>query len=167
MNPVRAYLSGSVQRWHMNPAMARTGQSDADHQGRCVHLLLVLHPCPSAALIRAVATHDGGELDAGDLSYDFKRQNPGIAAGHAAFEDVARQAIFGPDPELTLDEARWVKLIDRLERACWCLTACPQEYARPASGWLKAESFLLLTADDLGCGIAVRGLLHDLKGGLW
>jgi 5'-deoxynucleotidase len=163
MNPVRAYLSGSVQRWHMNPALARTGQTDADHQGRCVHLLLVLHPCPSAALIRAVATHDGGELDAGDLSYDFKRQNPGIAAGHAAFEDVARQAIFGPDPDLTLDEARWVKLIDRLEGACWVLVERPEHYRRV----IRNEVWIMSQADDLGCLIAVRGLLHDLKGGLW
>lgn len=167
MNPVKAYLSGSVRRWHMNPAMAHTGQTDADHQGRCVHLLLTLHPGPSAALIRACATHDGGELDAGDLSHDFKQQNPDIAGAHAAFEDLARQAIFGPDPDLTLDEARWVKLIDRLEGAAWVLLTNPSEYHRAASAWLRAEAMMLVMADDLGCGPAARGLLHDLKGGLW
>jgi hypothetical protein len=167
MNVVRAYLSGSVRRWHMNPAMAFTGQTDADHQGRCVLLLLVLHRHPSANLIRAVATHDGGELDAGDLSYDFKRANPSLADAHAAFEDGARQAIFGPDPDLWLDERRWVKLIDRLEAACWVLTTNPAEYHRPASGWLKAEAPMLMIADDLGCGPDARGLIHDLKSGAW
>ncbi len=167
MSLVRAYLSGSVNRWHMNPAMAWTGQPIADHQGRCVLLLLVLHPCPSVNLIRAVATHDAGELGAGDLSYDLKVQNPVLAAAHADFEDGQRQALVGPDPVLTLDEARWVKLIDRLEGAAWVLHRHPAEYARAASGWQKAEPWLFLTADDLGCGDAVRGLLHDLKAGLW
>lgn len=167
MNPVKAYLSGSVRRWHMNPAMAHTGQTDADHQGRCVMLLVALHPGPSASLIRAVATHDGGEMDAGDLSYDFKRQNPELADAHAGFEDRARQAIFGPDPELTTDERRWVKLIDRLEAATWVLTTNPAEYDRPRSGWLKAEAPMLMLADDLSCGPAARGLIHDLKAGAW
>lgn len=167
MNPVKAYLSGSVRRWHMNPAMAHTGQTDADHQGRCVQLLLVLHPLPSVNLIRAVATHDGGEIDAGDLSYDFKRQNPELAEAHASFEDRARQSTFGPDPDLTVDEVRWCKLIDRLEGAAWVLTTNPAEYDRPRAGWHKAEPMMLALADDLGCGIAVRGLLHDLKAGAW
>ena len=92
-NLVHLYLSGSVARWHQNPAMARSGQTDADHQGRCVQLLFALHPCPSVALVRAVATHDVGELRAGDLSYDFKRSNPEIAEAHAAYEDAARQEI--------------------------------------------------------------------------
>ena len=167
MNPVKAYLSGSVRRWHMNPAMAQTAQTDADHQGRCVHLLLVLHPGPSAALIRAVATHDGGELDAGDLSHDFKRDNPRMAAAHAEFEDRARQVIFGPDPDLTPDERLWVKLIDRLEGACWCIVTNPNEYNRPRAGWLKAELRLVQDAEDLGCGLAVQNLIHDLKQGNW
>lgn len=167
MNLVKLYLSGSVRRWHQNAAMAHTGQSDADHQGRCVQLLFALHPGPSAALARAVATHDVGELVAGDLSHDFKQANPQIAAFHADFEDQARQAICGCDPELSVEDIRWAKLIDRLESACWTLHMNAPEYQRPAAGWLRAEAWMLITADDLGCGNAVRGLLHDLKGGLW
>jgi len=167
VNLVCLYLSGSVRRWHQNAAMAHTGQTDADHQGRCVQLLFALHPGPSAALARAVATHDVGELAAGDLSYDFRQANPGIAAAHAAFEDRARAAICGPDPELTRDDVRWLKLIYRIESAAWVLHSNPREYDRPGAGWQRAEAWMLLTADDLGCGDAVRGLLHDLKGGLW
>ena len=66
MSLAQLYLSGSVQRWHMNPIMARTGQTLADHQGRCVLLLLALHGAPSFALIRAMATHDVGEVGAGE-----------------------------------------------------------------------------------------------------
>lgn len=163
----RLYLSGSVQRWHMNPAMARSGQTNADHQGRCVLLLLALHPAPPPPLIRALAAHDVGEFGAGDLSYDFKRAQPEFAAQHAAFEAQSREGLCGPDPELTLDEARWLKLIDRLEAACWVLVSNPGEYDRAASGWARAEVALLYDARQLGCGDAVHGLLHDLKGGRW
>lgn len=167
MSLARLYLSGSVARWHMNPAMVHTGQSDADHQGRCVALACALHPTPSANLLRWLATHDAGELDAGDLSLGFKQAQPQIADAHATFEMGARTTLCGPDPALTLDEVRWAKLIDRLEAACWVLHRNPAEYDRPASGWKRAEAGMLMTADDLGCGVAVRGLLHDLKGGLW
>jgi 5'-deoxynucleotidase len=163
MNPVRAYLSGSVQRWHQNPALARAGQSLADHQGRCVHLLLVLHPNPSAALIRAMATHDGGELDAGDLGLPFKRDNPELARAHAVFETGAREAIFGPDPELTRDEACWVGLVDKLEAACWVLLIAPDHYARV----VRNELWILGEAKSLGCFEGVGALLGDLKGGRW
>lgn len=162
MSLARAYVSGSVMRWHHNPAMVWTGQTDADHQGRCVLLACLLHPAPSASLLRYLATHD-----AGDLSLDFKQAQPEMAAVHAAFEGEARQRMCGPDPVLTVDEVRWAKLIDRLESACWCLHRNPEEYRRPGSGWLRAEPWMLMQADDLGCGDAVRGLLHDLKGGLW
>ena len=167
MSLARLYLSGSVQRWHMNPAMARSGQTNADHQWRCVLLLLALHPEPSLPLIRALAGHDVGELGAGDLSYDFKRAQPEFAAQHAEFETRAREALCGPDPVLSLDEARWLKLIDRLEAAAWVLVSNPAEYERVASGWAAAEGILLHDAERLGCGSAVRGLLHDLKGGRW
>lgn len=167
MSLARAYLSGSVMRWHHNPAMVWTGQTDADHQGRCVLLAVLLHPAPSAGLLRYLATHDAGELDAGDLSLDFKQAEPEFAAAHALFEAKARAALFGADPALTLDEVRWAKLIDRLESACWVLHRNPEEYRRPGAKWQKAEAWMLVQADDLGCGDAVRGLLHDLKGGLW
>jgi hypothetical protein len=167
MNLTLLYLSGSVRRWHMNPAMACTGQTDADHQGRCVQLLFALHPGPSADLVRAVATHDVGELVTGDLSHDFKEQNTDFAAVHATFEGWARRSICGPDPVLTPDDIRWAKLVDRLEAAAWCLHTNPAEYNRHAAPYLKAEGPMLAAADDLGCGTAVRGLLHDLKGGLW
>ena len=163
MSAIRAYLSGSVQRWHQNPVMARAGQSLADHQGRCVHLLVVLHPSPSAALIRAMATHDGGELDAGDLGLPFKRDNPDLARAHAIFETGAREAIFGPDAELVPREGRWVGLIDKLEAACWVLLTAPTHYARV----VRNEDWIMAEADYLRCGDAVRGLLDDLKGLNW
>lgn len=167
MSLVELYLSGEVRRYHHNPVMARIGQTDADHHGRCVQLLLALHPAASVALVRAVAFHDVGELVAGDLSADFKRANPALAEAHAAFEAGERARITGCRQNLTALERRWMKLIDRLEAASFALTHAPAEYQRPAAGWIAAERLLLAEADFLGCGDAVRGLLCDLKGGNW
>lgn len=161
------YLSGEVLRYHHNPAMARCGQTNADHQGRCVQLLLALNPRATVPMVRAAAFHDVGELVAGDLSSDFKRGNPAIALDHARFEHAARDRITGCKPNLTENEERWVKLVDKLEAHCFALTHAPDEYRRLQSGWVDAVAGLLIEADTLGCGDAVRGLLHDLKGGLW
>jgi 5'-deoxynucleotidase YfbR-like HD superfamily hydrolase len=163
----RLYQSGAVRRYHHNPAMAHLGQTNADHQGRCVQLLLALFPEAGGKLIRAVAFHDVGELVAGDLGRPFKQAAPDLAAAHAAVEASARDLITGTSPQLTAVEARWLKLIDSLEAFCFALTHAPQEYARAESGWLRAEAFLCAEADALRVGPRVRGLLHDLKGGLW
>ena len=54
MTVAAVYASGQVIRYHANPAMAHLGQTNADHQGRCVQLLFAFHPGASCALIRAV-----------------------------------------------------------------------------------------------------------------
>jgi hypothetical protein len=162
------YAAGDVQRWHMNPAMARAGQTNADHQGRCVQLLLLLHPAPSSALIRAMAFHDLGDRWAGDLSRDFKQAQPEFAAQHAVFEGAEIGRVMGAAlPYLTADERRWLKLIDQLEATCFVLLRAPGEYARRASGWRDAEVSLFAKAKACGCHVQVRHLIHDLKAGAW
>tara|TARA_R110002072_G_scaffold26966_17_gene88466 strand:+ start:713 stop:1195 length:483 start_codon:yes stop_codon:yes gene_type:complete len=114
MNP-RIYESGQVARYHCNPRMSLFRQTNADHQWGCVILILQLHPDPSINLIRAAATHDCGEIDAGDLSHPVKRSNPEHAAAHDALEAEKAEAMGVPRPQLTNEEARWLKLADRLE----------------------------------------------------
>lgn len=159
--------AASVRRWHQNPALAHTHQTIADHQGRCVLLLLALHPAPSLALLRAVATHDIGERVAGDLSADFKRAAPVIAARHAEVEADARAALFAPDWPLTEDEAAWAKLVDQLDAHCWCLAFAPSEYCKERSGWLFSEEALFLRADRLQVGGKVRQLLEQMYSREW
>lgn len=167
MNLVALYAAGQVQRWHQNPTMAATGQTLADHQGRCVQLLLFLNPGASPALIRAVAFHDVGEFVAGDLARPLKQAQPTLAANHARFETQAREAIAGPDPVLTEVERDWLKLIDFLECAAYTLLTRPWEAERKASGWGIAILRLGVMADVLGCGPAVRAFIHDLREGNW
>lgn len=163
------YAGLGTRRWHANPAPAATGQTIADHQGRCVALLLVIYPgVPSAALVSALVLHDLGEAFAGDLPAGFKRRYPDIARAHAVVEaDLARDALGWELPYLTEAESDWLKLIDRLDAAAWCLLNAPAEYARDLSGWPKAELSLLALADRLGVVDRVLEFLGDLKGGRW
>ena len=167
MSLVRLYVAGQVQRWYQNPVMAATGQTLADHQGRCVQLLLFLNPGASPALIRAVAFHDVGELVAGDLSRTLKEAQPQLAASHARFEAQARTDIVGSDPVLTEAETAWLKLIDLLECAAYTLLRAPWEAERKASGWPVAILRLGVMADVLGCGPVVRAFIADLRQGTW
>jgi hypothetical protein len=105
------WVAGEVRRWHANPALARSGQDNANHQGRCVQLLFLLNPTASPALIRAVAFHDVGEVFAGDLSAPFKRAHPAVAQAHAMIETTARERLCGAEPWLTDEERAWLRLV--------------------------------------------------------
>ena len=166
-NLPQLYVSGSVQRYHQNPVLASTCQTNADHQGRCVMLLLALHLDLSVALIRAMATHDVGELIAGDLSALFKQDNPEFAALHRKIEDAARHDIIGWDYNLTDDDKRWAGMIDRLESLCWCILKAPHEYARPAAKWDQTRGDVLVMARELGVGDRVFALIRDMEAGKW
>ncbi len=43
----------------------------------------------------------------------------------------------------------------------------PREFTRKTSGWCMAKISLIATANDLGCGAQVMGLLDDLQAGVW
>jgi hypothetical protein len=159
--------AGLVRRWHMNPTLASTDQTLADHQGRCVQLLLALNPGASAHLIRAMAFHDVGEFGAGDLSAPLKRAQPKLAEQHAAFEKSVREDICGPDPWLTEDETAWLHFIDRLEAAVWVLLTRPWEWDRKAAGWKGCHIALMTQAVTLRCAFTVGVLIEELQGGEW
>lgn len=167
MSLASLYAAGSVRRWHSNPAIACHVQTNADHQGRCVQLLLMLHPGASASLIRAMAFHDAGEDLAGDLSSRFKRAHPAVASAHAMIETKARERLCGPDPELTGDERAWMALIDGLEAACFVISAAPHEVLRPAAGWQGDLIRIRERAEALGVAVQVGALIDDLFSGDW
>ena len=171
MSAALLYVSNNVRRYHTNPVMAALGQTNGDHQGRCVQLLLYFHDRPTVALIRAMATHDAGERGAGDLGAPFKRSNPEFAAQHADVEAGFRREMFsGLDPldHLTDQDLRWLHLIDRLESYAFMVTHAPSERAR--DGWPLARSQLIGAAWSAG-GSAVQGaitdFLADLEYGIW
>ena len=169
MTLAQVYMAGGVQRYHANPGMARLGQTNADHQGRCVHLLLALHPDPSVALIRAVALHDLGERWAGDLPAPFKKAQPEIAAAHAEAEQEFADRVMGWRvlDDLSREDLRWLKLVDGLEAWAFMRGHAPGQAER--DGWPDARKVLVALA--WACGPAVAGavqqFLDDLDRGAW
>ena len=169
MTLAQVYMAGGVQRYHANPGMARLGQTNADHQGRCVQLLLALHPAPSVALIRAVAHHDVGERWAGDLPAPFKRAQPEIAAAHAEAEmEFAAQAMGWRVPDdLSPEDVRWLALIDGLEAWAFMRGHAPGQADR--DGWPDARKACMARAMSMGADVhgAVQTFLDDLDRGAW
>lgn len=150
MNTAQIYHSGSVRRYHANPWLAMLGQTNADHQGRVVQLILMLHPSPSIALLRAAAFHDAGEVVAGDLPGPFKRANVLLAELHHQAEAVAlaEMGLAGIYDDLTVADAEWLQLVDRLEAWAHTATHAPQIAAR--RDWRAQRQEIAVAALRLG-----------------
>lgn len=162
MKTAQIYTGGSVRRYHANPWLAPLGQTNADHQGRVVQLILMLHPSPSIELLRAAAFHDAAEVVVGDLPGPFKRANELLAELHAQAEDaaLARMGLGGLRAELTVEDAEWLQLVDRLE--AWAHTAAhaPHVAARPE--WRTQRQEIAIAALRLG----VRAEVLDFMAGI-
>ena len=171
MTLARIYHSGNVRRYHANPAMAHLGQTNADHQGRCVQLLLWLNPVATPELIRAVAHHDVGERYAGDLPEPFKKAQPEVAAAHAETEASFRAGMFGDDPLDLIDDRghRWLRLVDSLEAYAFMVTHAPRQRSR--DGWPEARKSIVALAWQLSAhgtvAASVEEFLDELEGGVF
>lgn len=132
MNAVAVMNSGYVTRWHNNPDMAHHPENLAEHQGRVAQLLLAFHPQPALSLIAEALLHDVGELVAGDLNADFKRDNPEFAEEHREFEYAARIKMGAQPVPLDEENRAWVK---------WADQASSIDYVSRKETWL-------LTRDD-------------------
>lgn len=142
------YNAGAVRRWHTNPHMAHVVDTIDGHSGRVAKLILLLHPAPSMALIRAALTHDDGEHATGDVPYPAKQRfAPEFRAALDAMETAAREAIWGPDPVLTDAEALWLRYADRLDAY---ITAERAGAPMDRDGWPDALGWIAATAAELG-----------------
>lgn len=156
MIPFDLIRSGLVRRWHMNPDMAHSGETNAQHQWMVVSLILALNPQASRALLIEALWHDVGELRAGDLSAPFKRENPAIAMDHAVFEFQARREICGSF-DLTAQETLWLKMVDQLAAYLWMLIRAPHLAQR--LDWMGDHDRVVSIADALGVKAAVKELI--------
>jgi 5'-deoxynucleotidase YfbR-like HD superfamily hydrolase len=114
---IKAVLeAGEVRRCHVVPHS--TPYTVAAHSYGALSLLLLLHPDPSPALIRAVLWHDVGERWLGDLPSPAKWVFPELGAVYeAAEEEVLRK--LGLFSELTEEERLWLSAVDTLELWFW------------------------------------------------
>jgi len=136
------YRSGRVMRWHQNPDMVDTHQTNAAHQWGVAVFILEEHPNPSKELIRAALYHDTGELIVGDLSWTFKAAHPETAEAHRKLEKQARIDM-GTDFELTPQETAWLKWADRVEAYEWMMAHHPELADEPdwqdAAMWIRGN----------------------------
>lgn len=130
----KALRSGRVTRWHQNPDMNHSNENNAAHQWGVAMWALFLEPQLSRSALIAALTHDVGELRAGDLSYDFKKAAPTLAAAHAKIEMSARAEITDI-PVLTDREMTIVKIADWL--AAWDAMCHYQPSLRYLDDWIR------------------------------
>lgn len=167
MSVASIYAAGKVRRWHSNPTVADTGQTNAEHQGGCVRLLLMLHPDPSVRLIRAVAHHDDGERWSGDMSHIVKAANPELAQVLWKVEREALARELGHDvfDGLTDDDQEWLYLVDKLEAYAHVAIHRSSELGRDS--WPKSKVLLIMRADMLGVSGKVQDFIADMENGNW
>ncbi len=110
--------ASNVERCHTVPHSGSYSVGKHSYDATC--LLLVLHPNPSAALLRAVLLHDSGERWVGDLPAPAKWDNGQLGILHAAIEQRALAHAGISSPELSEEEINWLNGVDRFELWLWC-----------------------------------------------
>ena len=114
--------SGYVKRWHTIQHVG-AAQTIAEHSAQALSLLLILHPDPSPALVKALLWHDSAEREVGDTPAPVLRANPEFAAMYKRLEDeffTAHPTVAIAMLELSEEDQYWLKAIDRLELVLWC-----------------------------------------------
>lgn len=108
---------GQVRRCHVLPHIS--SYTVGLHTYGAVSLLLLLHPSPSLALIKAVQWHDVAERWMGDMPSPVKSRHPELGQ---LYERIERQCLksLGLAQDLTADERAWLRAVDLLELYLWC-----------------------------------------------
>lgn len=159
MNPtLRAWLASFVRRWHTNPDLCDTHDPIAAHQGRVALLLLSIYPEASRTLLAHAITHDQGEAGSCDCSYDAKKANPQLAGLLHRLEgdEIAAQGFRLPN--LTVNEARVLKLCDWLDSYLWMLRHAPKLQHR--KDWSKQRAAIISLAEAINLDEPVVALIH-------
>lgn len=162
---LKLWRSGLVQRWHQNPEMAPTGQTNGHHQWGCASLLLHLNPMVSQNLLIFILTHDVGELDAGDLAGPFKREHPEFTERHEGVETMYRHDTLGGalvrDHHLSDRDLLWWRMVDRLEALLYVITYRPDLSVKRQ--WDKCENFVIKTSRELGVEDGIYKLISAAR----
>lgn len=161
---INAYEAGYVQRYHTHPRFARFGQNDGHHSYGVAALMIVLHPHPSAELLRVCITHDQGERFAGDLAAPCKRDNPDLAKEHAALERLMLMKYFDrANPDLRDIDYNWLKMVDMLE--CYMFASLTIPEALDTHAWSQLGEAIEARAEacDPAPRLSVRDLMQTAK----
>jgi hypothetical protein len=140
------WLATFTRRWHSNPDLCHTVDPVGAHSGRMgVLALQIWGGGASRDLLAACLCHDLGESVTGDIPASAKC-NPRLAGPLGVAEDRAL-AEMGMAYDLSTDDARRLKFLDRLDAYYWARHHAPHVLAR--DDWPKALAWLQREADDL------------------
>lgn len=110
--------AGAVERCHTLPHCG--SYTVGQHSFDALSLLLVLHPAPSVALIKAVLWHDVAERWTGDVPAIAKWADPELAELLEASEErILRKLGVQPPRELPVEDCMWLDAVDKLELWLW------------------------------------------------
>lgn len=129
-----AYLAGKVQRWHTVPSVPP--QTIADHAHGVLALILLHHPEPSLNLLKAAAFHDHSEYVTGDIPAPIKRDHPELREMIKKIENEVFPTIGLDIPDLTEEEALWLKWADVEEAYLYVLLIAKADYTN-SGHWRK------------------------------
>ncbi len=151
MNITETWRSGFVRRWHSNPDLAATGQTNAHHQWGCAVLATHLFP-GDHDLLRAAILHDVAEVNLGDISGLAKRKTPALKAAldQAEFDNANRLGI-----EYTSSDR--LKLVDMLDAYLWAKHHRPDIH--DGHGWPDQMRKMTALATALGVSNNVRSII--------
>ena len=146
------WRSGFVRRWHSNPDMAHTAQTNAQHQWGCAVLAHRLFPGDYELLIAALL-HDVGEDGVGDIHALAKKRHPDLKFASERAE-ADRFSSLGIDVPI---KTQRLQLVDRIEGYLWSRHHMPSIMCR--DGWPEVLNGIYALADHLGVGPEVTDLM--------
>lgn len=137
------WRSGLVRRWHCNPDLAHTNQTNAAHQWGVAMIAMYLFP-GYTSLIEKALTHDIGEVNIGDVSAEAKRSNTELKKLLKEEEDRNLKSMGLEDTDPTND---CLHLCDMLEAYMWARQHNPE--ILETEPWLNQISEMQDMASEL------------------
>lgn len=152
----KIWRSGFVRRWHANPDLAHTAQTNAQHQWGCAVLAMQLFP-GRYDLLKSCLLHDCGEVDVGDVSGPVKDSDHDLKL-------ALRRAEGKKMEELGIDYARLpeLKLIDMLE--AWLWVCKHDERLIWRDDWFEQKDEIIKRAKTLGVINLVQDIMDEALG---
>lgn len=111
---VYSFRASRVKRWHTHSYMIYE-DTVGHHSHGVAMILLILHPAPSAALLKAALIHDLGEKKVGDMSHWVKKDNPALRDMLGDLEDkTLEENLCTDNANLVNEDIPWLKAADAL-----------------------------------------------------
>lgn len=115
---LRARQAGSVKRCHTTPHMGEYKVSE--HTCQMLLLLDILAPKAPQRLWRAVLYHDLHEFYTGDIPGSVGKIDPELRQAFQSAGEIFSEYFGWAVEDLSEEEQRWLKAIDKLELLLWC-----------------------------------------------